>query len=194
MVVFKVFIISDVAAFLLFHRYTDWLSSGYLILAAFGVLAFQMLAWFTYRCILYPKYLSPLRVIPGPSVCPSWDCPTNRRLGLILEQGGNILMGQRLKMMREPNGDGENIRRWQEQIPNDGLLRYLDFFNSETLVPVSPEALAEIFVHKTYDFIKPPQLTSGLGRIIGVGVFLAEGEEHKVGCLVYYSNFLVLNG
>lgn len=89
-------------------------------------------------------------------------------------------MGQRLTMMREPSGDGEIIRRWQEEIPNDGFLRYLDFLNSETLVPVSPKALAEILVHKTYDFIKPPQLIFGLGRILGVGVFLAEGEEHKV--------------
>lgn len=101
-------------------------------------------------------------------------------------------MGHRLTMLREPNGDGEIIRRWQEQIPNDGLLRYLDFFNSETLVPVNPKALAEILVHKTYDFIKPPQLASGLGRILGVGVFLAEGEEHKVGHRVQCFNVLVL--
>lgn len=71
MAVLKVFIVTDVAAGLLFYRYTDWLSSGYLILAAFGALAFQMLAWFSYRFILYPKFLSPLRVIPGPPVCPS---------------------------------------------------------------------------------------------------------------------------
>lgn len=71
MAIIKVFISSDVAAVLLFYRYTDWLSFGYLILAALGALAFQTLAWFTYRFILYPKFLSPLRVLPGPSVCPS---------------------------------------------------------------------------------------------------------------------------
>ncbi len=44
----------------------------------------------------------------------------------------------------------------------------------------NPKVLGEMLVQKAYDFIKPPQLVSGLGKILGVGVFLAEGEEHKV--------------
>lgn len=69
MAIYRIFIISDITAVFLVHRYTDWLSIGYLIVAAFGALAFQILAWFIYRCIIYPKFLSPLRAIPGPSVC-----------------------------------------------------------------------------------------------------------------------------
>ena len=65
-------------------------------------------------------------------------------------------------------------------IPNDGLIRYLDRFNQEKVVLTNPKALAEVLVQKTYDFIKPPQLSKGLGRILGIGVFLAEGQEHKI--------------
>ena len=87
-------------------------------------------------------------------------------------------MGHRLMMMREANG--ETIRRWQHEVPNDGLIRYLDLLNRETLVPLSSKALAEITVHKAYDFIKPPQLISGLSKILGNGLFLSEGDEHRV--------------
>lgn len=93
-------------------------------------------------------------------------------------------MGQRLVMMKEANG--EMFRRWQHEIPNDGIIRYLDMFNSEIIFPVSPKALAELTVHKAYEFIKPPQLISGLGRILGVGLFLAEGDEHKVRSPIAY--------
>ena len=44
----------------------------------------------------------------------------------------------------------------------------------------SPKALGEVLVQKNYDFIKPAQVRHGLGRLLGVGVLLAEGEEHKV--------------
>ena len=74
------------------------------------------------------------------------------------------------------------MRKWIDQVPNDGILRYLDIFNREKLVVTNPKALAEILVHKSYDFIEPPHFVSGIGRILGVGLLLAEGEEHKV-CL-----------
>ena len=88
-------------------------------------------------------------------------------------------MGQSSNLRQNPNGQAELHRVWSEQIPNDGIIRYLDMFNSEILIPISPKALAEILVQRPYEFIKPPGLVTGLGRILGVGVFLAEGEEHK---------------
>lgn len=38
---------------------------------------------------------------------------------------------------------------------------------------------AEVLVTKNYDFTKPPTFTQGLGRILGIGILLAEGDEHK---------------
>ena len=48
-------------------------------------------------------------------------------------------------------------------------------------MPTSPKALAEVLVQKNYEFIKPQRLRDGLGRLLGVGILLAEGDEHKVG-------------
>lgn len=88
-------------------------------------------------------------------------------------------MGQSSNLRKDPNGQAQLYRDWSEQVPNDGIIRYLDMFNSEILIPVSPKALAEVLVQRPYEFIKPPGLVTGLGKILGVGVFLAEGEEHK---------------
>ena len=72
------------------------------------------------------------------------------------------------------------MRKWCDEVPNDGIIRYLDFFNQERLLLVNPKALADVLVHKNYDFIKPPLLVRDVSRLLGVGLFLAEGDEHKV--------------
>lgn len=64
-------------------------------------------------------------------------------------------------------------------IPNEGIIRYLAIFNSERLMVTSPKALSEVLVTKNYDFVKPSHIAQGLGRLLGIGVLLAEGEEHK---------------
>ena len=70
---------------------------------------------------------------------------------------------------------------WINSVPNDGLIYYTHLFNAERLLVTKPKALAEVLVHKNYDFIKPPQIREGLSRILGgYGVLLAEGEDHKV--------------
>jgi len=65
------------------------------------------------------------------------------------------------------------------EVPNDGLIRYLYAFNAERILIASPKALAEVLVMKNYEFIKPAQFRNGLGQLLGIGVLLAEGDEHK---------------
>jgi cytochrome P450 len=43
----------------------------------------------------------------------------------------------------------------------------------------NPKALGEVLVQRNYEFIKPERLRNGLGRLLGVGILLAEGDEHK---------------
>lgn len=52
--------------------------------------------------------------------------------------------------------------------------------NSERILITNPKALAEVLVYKSYDFVKPRQLVEGISQLLGVGILLAEGEEHKV--------------
>ena len=44
----------------------------------------------------------------------------------------------------------------------------------------TPKAFSEALVLKSYDLIKPPALAAGLARIVGWGVLLTEGHEHKM--------------
>ena len=74
----------------------------------------------------------------------------------------------------------EVLRAWVDEIPNEGIIRYLDYFNRERLAVVGPTALAEVLVHKSYDFEKPALLRKLVSTVLGMGLFLAEGYVHKV--------------
>ena len=72
------------------------------------------------------------------------------------------------------------MNEWINAIPNEGLICYRLLLNKERLMITSPRALSEVLVQKNYEFVKPLKLRFGLGRILGVGLIVAEGDEHKV--------------
>lgn len=59
------------------------------------------------------------------------------------------------------------------------MYRYLSIFNAERVVVTSPKGLSEVLVTKNYEFQKPRQARTVLGRVLGIGLLLAEGEEHR---------------
>ncbi|AEO54175.1 hypothetical protein MYCTH_2296433 [Thermothelomyces thermophilus ATCC 42464] len=139
-------------------RIPQWPSPGFL--TAFTVLwGIQGLAWALWSVILYPKLFSPLRGLPEPS-------------------GNSWFMGQFPKILAMPTGNP--MIEWINSIPNNGLIRYLGPLNRERLLVTSPKALAEVLVTKNYDFVKPDRFRHTLGPILGTGLLLAEGDEHKM--------------
>ncbi|KJR84851.1 cytochrome P450 monooxygenase [Sporothrix schenckii 1099-18] len=120
---------------------------------------FQAIAFGIWSIFLYPFYFSPLRHLPQP------------------KSGNVFLLGQFPRIQREATG--KPALDWINSIPNDGLIRYLGLFNQERLIITKPKALAEVLVSKNYDFIKPTVVRHTLSRILGVGVLLAEGDEHR---------------
>jgi cytochrome P450 len=60
------------------------------------------------------------------------------------------------------------------------VIRYLGMFNSERLLITTPKGLSEVLTTKSYEWIKPSHVARGIGRLLGVGVLLAEGDDHKV--------------
>lgn len=74
----------------------------------------------------------------------------------------------------------EQVREWIKTFPGEGLIRYYIAGNLERVIPVNPKALSELLVTKVYDFEKPNTVRQHLRRVVGDGVLLAEGEEHKV--------------
>lgn len=75
---------------------------------------------------------------------------------------------------------GIPLLKWTNEIPNDGLIYYNYLFNADRILITNPKSLAEVLVHKSYDFVKPRQLVDSLTRFLGIGLLVAEGEEHKV--------------
>lgn len=93
-------------------------------------------------------------------------------------KGGTLFNGHFSEITKKPSG--EPAREWLETVPHNGLMRYRHALNRERVLVTSPKALAEVLVTKNYDFTKPPQFKDGLGRLLGIGILLAEGDEHKV--------------
>lgn len=118
----------------------------------------QFISWIAYRVVVYPKLFSPLRKLPGPP-------------------GAAFFNGHGHTIFKAASG--EPMREWIETVPNDGLIRYTNWGNMERVLLTNPKTLAEVLSTKNYEFIKPPHFRTALGRILGVGILLAEGDEHK---------------
>ncbi|KAG8532742.1 uncharacterized protein KY384_002619 [Bacidia gigantensis] len=92
--------------------------------------------------------------------------------------GNSLINGQFKRIVAEPTGVPQ--QDWINTVPNDGFIYYRSLLNMERLMPTTPQVLAEILSYKSYDFAKPSTLRAGLGRILGVGLVLAEGDEHRM--------------
>jgi cytochrome P450 len=154
------FFINSIVTVILYDalQYSTFRGVLSLIKAALLFTLLQWTAWTFYQWMIYPRYVSPLRHLPGP-------------------KGGSLFMGHFFENLK--NAPGKQFQTWLTEIPNDGIIRYLDIFNSERILPVSPAALADVLVTRNYDFEKPAPLRKGISRILGLGLFLAEGDEHK---------------
>ncbi|CAD6441612.1 7d2618ea-c7bb-4b64-8afa-f24a2cca4826 [Sclerotinia trifoliorum] len=119
----------------------------------------QFIGFVIWRVILYPFYFSPLRHLPSP-------------------KGGSWWNGHWKRISGEPTG--QPMLDWIEEVPNDGIIRYLGILNSERVMVTNAKALSEVLTTKNYDFVKPSTVRLGIGRLLGIGVLLAEGEEHRV--------------
>ncbi|KAI1170549.1 cytochrome P450 [Nemania sp. FL0916] len=145
-------------SYILVSHQSHWWKLPYL--ASFACASvLQTVVWAIWVVILWPKFFSPLRTLPGPT-------------------DGSWWKGQFDKIVAEPSG--MPMREWVTTIPNDGVLRYLGLANAERVLVTGPRALSEVLVTKNYHFEKPSAMRNSIGRILGVGVLLAEGDEHKI--------------
>lgn len=76
--------------------------------------------------------------------------------------------------------------KWMTTVPNDGLIYYTSFLNSERVILASPQAIHEVLQINAYDFVKPPFVRRALLGPLGNGLVLAEGDDHKVSGHVWW--------
>lgn len=120
MVVLQIFAISLTASALL-ERYAPQYSIG-LIWSFLSLLSVQLVAYFLYITILYPRYFSPLRHVP---TAPGWE----------------FMLGHTRKVIKEPSG--RPAQQWIESVPHDGLIRYSMWFRERLLI-TSPKTLGKL--------------------------------------------------
>jgi cytochrome P450 len=92
-------------------------------------------------------------------------------------KGAHFLLGHFPRIYKDPTGEPQ--REWIDTVKNDGVIYYRWIFNESRVLITSPKALGEVLVQRNYEFVKPERLRKGLGRLLGVGILLAEGDEHK---------------
>ncbi|OAP56265.1 hypothetical protein AYL99_09444 [Fonsecaea erecta] len=114
--------------------------------------------WFFYLVVIYPSFISPLRDLP-------------------IAPGSYPIIGHALSQFKPPRG--ADYRKFTREVPNDGLIRLRGFLNADQVLVTSPKALAEILVTRSYEFPKPDRDRVFLRRLIGDGLVVAEGDQHK---------------
>ncbi|TFK35848.1 cytochrome P450 [Crucibulum laeve] len=127
-------------------------------LLIYGILAgLAGLAWLIlYRLYLYPRFLSPLRSIPGPSL-------------------GHPIYGQFPAII---NGEaGIPQRAWVKQY--GPVVRVVGPIGIERLIFMKPEAIQKIMVSDWIDYPRPKFLRDVLGTVTGYGLLTVTGNEHK---------------
>ncbi|KAB8070026.1 cytochrome P450 [Aspergillus leporis] len=110
-----------------------------------------------YHVLIYHRWFSPLRDLPGPEGDSWWN-------------------GQAKRIYTE--GNGFPASDWLNSTPHKHMFRYLGILNSERIVVTSPEALAEVCT-RNYDFPKSRQAALVAGDLLGRGLVLTDGDEHK---------------
>lgn len=80
---------------------------------------------------------------------------------------------------RSERGTGRQADRDRNRtLKHNGIFRFLGLLNCERVVVTSPEALAEVLTRMD-DFIQPIHLSFMAKQILGPGIVLVNGEEHK---------------
>ncbi|KAK5651356.1 hypothetical protein OQA88_12589 [Cercophora sp. LCS_1] len=129
------------------------------VLVLVCVYIFHVTAHKLYQLFIYPYYVSPLRHLPGP-------------------KDHHFLIGQVLNQFRggSPN---EPFVSWMRRWPRAPLIRFFDVGNLDALLVTGLAAHKEILGDKAYSFQKPPFFIRLVGDVIGYGLGLAEGDDHK---------------
>lgn len=110
-----------------------------------------------YRVFIYNLYIHPANRIPGPGV------------------GRVAFMGNFFEIV---GGEvGAVFKRWSREY--GGIVNFHGQWNRPTVLVTDPNLLKQVLTSQTYDFVKTPRTSNGLRRILGNGVLVAEGNDHR---------------
>lgn len=122
-----------------------------------SIASFNVFLLLSYKFIFYPFLLHPLKHLPKP-------------------KGFLPILGHGYVLFQRPQG--EPHLKMMRSTPNDGLIFTYGIFHTTRLIVTSPAALADVLVHRGYDFEKIPGTRNFLRKFLGDGLLTIEGEEH----------------
>ena len=139
-----------------FERCQHHTVSGFRTIGIYSVISsFFFFIWSGYNVWVYPTFFSSLRSLPSPPQKALWR-----------------------RFFKEPTP--WLFEKWQEEVPNDGIIRYFGIFNQERLLLTTPRAVRDVLKLKTYDFEKQKGQKTHLTPVLGRGLVLAEGQAHRL--------------
>ncbi|KAF3492360.1 cytochrome P450 [Arthroderma uncinatum] len=150
--------LSVVLAILLVSYFPEYSISGSFTWTFPAIFTVYLIVQGVYSVILYPIFFTPYKNIP---VAP-----------------GRSIWNGHFKILQAAT-QGSPSAKWTREVPNNGLIRFYFMLNRERLLVTSTKALADVLVHRAYDFEKSRALVASLEWITGTGVLLAEGDVHR---------------
>jgi hypothetical protein len=136
-----------------------------------------------YRTILYPKYLSPLRHLPGP---PLFIPPASKNPFAYLTA---LIKGQYPAILRGDAGIPQ--REWLKQYGGaKGVVRVVGPFGLERVMFLSPEACWKMLVTDAADYPKVSPIFSGNDKLFIVSLGTLVFSHNHTG--IYYPCFLAV--
>ncbi|KAK8112458.1 cytochrome P450 3A5 [Apiospora sp. TS-2023a] len=112
-----------------------------------------------YQIFIYPRFVSPLRHIPGPT-------------------NGHFMFGQAINLFNAPTPTSLHTK-WIREHPGLPFVRYLTVGNGEVLIVNSPAAFKGLLQTHCYSFRKPDQWRHMTKPFAGKGILALEFDEHQ---------------
>lgn len=126
-----------------------------LVLWSLGAAAAAYALWKVLYFFVIERFTSPLRDLPSPPN-PSWLY-------------GNL----------QEISEAENSVRQEAWVQEYGTtLKYKGWFSRDRVYTIDMRAMNHILTH-SYDFPKPPLARWSLSQILGAGLLVVEGEQHR---------------
>jgi cytochrome P450 len=82
------------------------------------------------------------------------------------------------RLLVEPSP--EQLTRWAHDIPNEGLITYRGMFNIQRVLVTTTTGVHDIFSLRPYEFPKPSFVKTIFRGVIGDGLIVVDGDQHKM--------------